>query len=84
MNLLARQARAKARVKTMNLRRTGVPCTASKWGYMSEWKSHGFTPGQVQGIKKTARREPAIVTAFRNADGSMDQFSDDHVYLGAA
>ena len=83
MNLANRQARAKARVKTMNLRRTGVPCTASKWGYMSEWKSHGFTPGQVMGIKKTARREPKIVTASRNADGTIDQFTDDFQYAGA-
>lgn len=59
MNLLARQARAKARVKTMNLRRTGVPCTASKWGYMSEWKGPGsprqLTPGEVQSNRRLAR-----------------------------
>jgi hypothetical protein len=59
MNLLARQARAKARVKTMNLRRTGVPCTASKWGYMSDWKGPGspraLTPGEVMSNKRLAR-----------------------------
>jgi len=52
-----RQARAKARAKTMRLRRQGVPCTASKWGYMSDWKGGGLTPGEVMSARKTARRE---------------------------
>jgi hypothetical protein len=56
MNLQKRQARAKARAKTMRLRRTGVPCTASKWGWMGTWGG-GLTPGDVQSIRKTARRD---------------------------
>ncbi|MDR5728037.1 MAG: hypothetical protein RB191_11490 [Terriglobia bacterium] len=59
MNLINRQARAKARVKTMNLRRTGVPCTASKWGYMPDWKGPGspraLTPGEVMSNRRLAR-----------------------------
>lgn len=57
MNLQKRQARAKARAKTMRLRRTGVPCTASKWGWMGTWRGGGLTPGEVQSIRKTARRD---------------------------
>jgi hypothetical protein len=57
MNLHKRQARAKARAKTMRLRRTGVPCTASKWGWMGAWRGGGLTPGEVQSVRKGARRD---------------------------
>ena len=57
MNLSKRQSRAKARAKTMRLRRTGVPCTASKWGWMGTWRGGGLTPGEVQSIRKKLRRD---------------------------
>lgn len=50
MNQINRQARSKARAKTMRIQRwtkskapskptkLGVPFTVSKWGYMSQWK----------------------------------------------
>ena len=56
MNLIKRQARAKARAKTMRLRRQGVPCTASKWGWQGTWTGGGFTPGEYQSARKLARR----------------------------
>lgn len=52
-----RRVRAKARAKTMRLRRQGVPCTASKWGWMGTWRGGGLTPGEVQSIRKKARRD---------------------------
>lgn len=56
MQIQKRQARAKRRAKTMRLRRTGVPCTASKWGWQGTWNGHGLTPGEVQSARKQARR----------------------------
>ena len=56
MNLRKRQARAKARAKSMRIRRRGVEHFASKWGYMSNWSGGGLTPGEVQSIRKKARR----------------------------
>ena len=57
MNQANRQARAKARAKTMRLRRMGVPCKASKWGYdaLRERREGEMTPGQVQSMRKTSR-----------------------------
>jgi hypothetical protein len=57
MNRVKRQARAKARAKSMRIRRRGVVHQASKWGYMSDWKGDGLTPGEVQSARKTARRD---------------------------
>lgn len=59
MNQIKRQARAKARAKTVRLARQGVPFTVSKWHYMSEWKGPGnprrLTPGEVQSNRRLAR-----------------------------
>lgn len=54
-----RRARAKRRAKTMSLRRMGVPCTASKWGYdpLYERRKGELMPGQRQSVRKLARRE---------------------------
>jgi hypothetical protein len=43
----------------MRLRRQGVPCTASKWGYdpLRETRKGDLTPGEVQSVRKLARRE---------------------------
>jgi hypothetical protein len=57
MQLAKRQARAKARAKTMRLRRTGVPCTASKWGWDPVRDPPALTPGEVQSVRKLARRD---------------------------
>jgi hypothetical protein len=57
MNMIKRQTRAKARAKTMRLRRMGVPCTASKWGYdpLRERRKYELTPGEVQSNRRLAR-----------------------------
>jgi hypothetical protein len=52
-----RRARAKRRVKTMRLRRMGVPCTASKWGWDPVRDPPALTPGEVQSVRKLARRD---------------------------
>jgi hypothetical protein len=64
VNIKNRQARAKARAKTMQLRRMGVPCTPSKWGYMSEWNPPmSMLPGRRmthiswQSYRKRARHD---------------------------
>jgi hypothetical protein len=59
MNQQKRQSRATARVKTMSLRRQGVPCNASKWGYdpLREIRKGDLTPGEVQSVRKLVRRE---------------------------
>lgn len=59
MQIQKRQSRAKARAKTMRLRRMGVPCTASKWGWdpLRERKRGELTPGEVQSVRKLARRD---------------------------
>lgn len=59
MQIQKRQARAKRRAKTMRLRRQGVPCTASKWGCdpLRERRKGDLTPGEVQSVRKTARRD---------------------------
>lgn len=59
MQLQKRQARAKRRIKTMSLRRMGVPCTASKWGWdpLRETRRGDLTPGEVQSVRKLARRD---------------------------
>lgn len=57
MRLAKRQARAKARAKSMRIRRHGVEHQASKWGYMSDWKGGGLTPGEIMSVRKKARRD---------------------------
>lgn len=54
-----RAARAARRVKTMSLRRMGVPCTSSKWGWdpLRETRKGDLTPGEVQSVRKLARRD---------------------------
>lgn len=58
MKLAKRKARAKARAKTMRMRKQGVPCVSSKFGMGGEWNGQGLTPGEVQSAKKVSRREP--------------------------
>ena len=56
MNLRNRQARAKARRKSMALVKKGVPHTPSKWHALSAWKhSQHLTPGQWQSNRRLAR-----------------------------
>jgi hypothetical protein len=57
MQIQKRAARPKRRAKTMRLRRMGVPCTASKWGWMGTWRGGGLTPGEVQSARKKARHD---------------------------
>lgn len=60
MNIQKRQARAKARALTMRLRRQGVPCFESKWGYSPtnrHQRHDGLTPGEVMSARKKARRD---------------------------
>jgi len=56
MNLINRLARSKRRAKTLRLQRTGVPWTASKWGWQGAWQGGGYTPGEWQSARKLARR----------------------------
>lgn len=82
MNEVKRSARAKRRAKTMRLIRwQHVQATCSKWSLNGTWNGHGLTPGEVQSVRKTARRDP--LARFRNADGTIDQFDDDYHYIGA-
>lgn len=53
MNLINRQIRAKARAKTNNLSRMGVPFTVSKFGYQSDWKTGYSSIREWQSIRKT-------------------------------
>lgn len=55
MNAVNRQARAKRRRKSMALVKKGVPHLCSKWSLHGKWNGQGLTPGEVQGIRKTAR-----------------------------
>lgn len=59
MNQAKRAARTKRRIKTMSLRRMGVPCTASKWGWdpLRETRRGDLTPAEVQSVRKLARRD---------------------------
>jgi hypothetical protein len=60
MNQTKRQARAKARRKSMALVKRGVPHICSKWSlHGRDWlgKSDGLTPGQVMGIRDRAANE---------------------------
>lgn len=53
-----RRARARRRAKTMRLRRMGVPCTGSKWGFDPleiHRRNDGLTPGDVMSARKQAR-----------------------------
>lgn len=87
MNQQKRADRARRRCKSMALVKKGVPHTCSKWSLHGKWDGQGLTPGEVMSVRKKARREPAIVAAFRNADGTLDQFidrgDDDFAYAGA-
>jgi hypothetical protein len=56
MQIQKRQSRAKARAKAMRLRRQGVPCTASKWGWDPIRTAPALTPGEVMSVRKLARR----------------------------
>jgi hypothetical protein len=55
VNLINRQSRAKARAKTMRLRRMGVPCKPSKWGYDPLREPRKLKPGKAMSIRKLAR-----------------------------
>lgn len=68
MQLKKRQARARARAKSLRIRRgfkgrastEGDALTPSKWGYDPFWRHRrhdGLTPGEVQSIRKLARRD---------------------------
>lgn len=57
MDTAKRAARAKRRRKSMALVKRGVPHTCSKWSINGTWKGGGLTPGEVQSIRKTARRD---------------------------
>lgn len=59
MQIQKRQARAARHVKTMSLRRMGVPCTSSKWGWdpLRETRKGALTPGEVQSNRRLARRK---------------------------
>jgi hypothetical protein len=57
VKLAKRQARAKARAKTMRIRKQGVPCTSSKFGMGGTWDGQGLTPGEVQSARKQSRRD---------------------------
>jgi len=57
MQLAKRQARAKRRRKSMALVKKGVPHACSKWSIHGTWKGGGLTPGEVQSVRKLARRD---------------------------
>lgn len=65
MNLQKRKARAKARAKTGNLTRMGVPRTVSKWAYMSEWRA----PERMPSIRvwQSVNRSPRARWQWENA-----------------
>lgn len=59
MNLAKRLDRARRRRKSMVLVKKGVPHACSKWSlHGKDWlgKSDGLTPGEVQSVRKKARR----------------------------
>jgi hypothetical protein len=65
MQLAKRQARARRRAKSMNIRRGfsgraragGDALTPSKWGWYSSWRApYGMSIRDWQSAKKTARR----------------------------
>lgn len=74
MQASKRRSRAKARAKIMRLRRKGVPCTASKWGWQGTWRGAGLTPGEVQSARKKARFNSTL---------TVDQFDDDGYFIGS-
>jgi hypothetical protein len=58
MNLEKRQARARRRAKTLRIvRQFNIPFYRSKWTLWTDWKGGGLTPGEVQSVRKQARRE---------------------------
>ena len=61
MNPEKRRARAKRRAKSMRLIKKGVPHTPSKWGVnVGQWDGQGLTPGEVQSVRKKARRTKIV------------------------
>lgn len=69
MTVVKRAARAKRRAKSMRLRRwQHLEHTASKFGYMSDWrgaitvngKNVRVTPGQMMSLKRRARFKEAL------------------------